>query len=386
MDRLIKRFDCEQDGDLMICPERGVAYQKDQTHVVSYNKEYFEKCLAYKGNEISEAVISGREKLVRKYHDGDIMDIGVGCGDFVERVKCKGYDVNPFASEWLKKNDLYSEEFDKFRCFTFWDTIEHVSDPEIYFRKIPKDSWIFVSIPTFPETGPNAFLKNIRQSKHYRPDEHLYYWKESGFIAWMAMWGFRALEISNFETNAGRDGISDFVFKKDLPDYNDFVCLYQTMHSTRYYGASASLYLKPMTEMISWLNPASILDYGCGRSDLVAHFYKDGERVLGRYDPAIPEHKDFPSEQFDLALCCDVMEHIPMTGVDRVFSEIKKISDRVIFVISTKPARAKLPNGMNAHVTLLTKSEWVNWVQDYFGKVNIVKTQWNHVLMVKNFG
>ena len=138
--------------------------------------------------------------------------------------------------------------------------------------------------------------------------------------------------------------------------------------------------------MISWLNPASILDYGCGRSDLVAHFYKDGERVLGRYDPAISEHKDFPSEQFDLALCCDVMEHIPMTGVDRVFSEIKKISDRVIFVISTKPARAKLPNGMNAHVTLLTKSEWVNWVQDYFGKVNIVKTQWNHVLMVKNFG
>lgn len=387
MDSLIYRFDAVQDKDLMQCPNRGVAYQRDMSALVLYDKAYFDKCLAYKGNEIANKVNAGRVALVKRYHVGEIIDIGAGTGEFIESFGegAKGYDANPYSVEWLRNNNLYSENFTDSRGFTFWDTLEHVKDPVFYFKRIPKESFVFVSIPVFPQSGPESFTKNIRQSKHYRPNEHLYYWTEDGFVDWMKMYGFRLLEKNNSETESGRDGITEFAFKRDLPDYHDYVSLYKRIHETRYYGASASLYLKQIGEVVSWLNPASILDYGCGRSDLVAHFWKDGERVLGRYDPAIPEFNTMPEGQWDLVLCCDVMEHIPMREVDRVLSEIKAKSLRVIFVISTKLARAKLPNGENAHITLLSKSEWMNWIRDYFGKVEIVKMPWDHVLTVKTF-
>ena len=383
MDRLIKRFDFIENGDLRSCPERGVAYQTDMSVIAPYEKEYFEKCLAYKGNEISTKVNSGRSALVRKYCD-EIIDIGAGTGEFIERFisdggKAKGYDANPYTVEWLRNNNHFSEEFGNFNGFTFWDTIEHVKIPEFYFKRIPKESYLFVSIPVFKS------LSDIRKSKHYRPNEHLYYWTEEGFVEWMKMYGFRLLEKNDSESEAGRDGIKEFVFKKDIPDYHDYVNMYHDIHSSRYYGASAKLYLGYFSEPVFWLNPASILDYGCGRSDLVSYFWKDGGRDLARYDPAIPEYKDMPTGKWDLVFCCDVMEHIPIKEVDRVFSEIKEKSQRVIFVISTKLARAKLPNGENAHISLLTKSEWTRWIEDYFGKSSIIKTKWDHVLMVKTF-
>ena len=55
---------------------------------------------------------------------------------------------------------------------------------------------------------------SIRDSKHYRPGEHLYYFTELGFAQWMARHGFELLEVSNFETKAGRDSILSFAFRR----------------------------------------------------------------------------------------------------------------------------------------------------------------------------
>lgn len=208
MDRFISEYPFTPDKDLHITPY-GVAYQSDMTQLVSYDRDYFNKCRGYEGKEIALAINAGRIDFVNKYHNGMVLDVGIGSGEFIKtRGRCHGYDINNEAIDWLKKNDLYSDTFEAYKAFTFWDVIEHIPNPSIYFDRIPEDSYLFVSLPIFED------LENIRESKHYRPNEHLYYWTDMGFTGWMWRHGFTLMEVSNFETRAGREDILSFAFFK----------------------------------------------------------------------------------------------------------------------------------------------------------------------------
>lgn len=208
MDRIISEYPYHKDNDLNITPY-GVAYQNDMTQLVSYDSEYFNKCLGYEGKDIALGINVGRIDFVKKYHIGMVLDVGIGSGEFIKsRGRCHGYDINPEAVKWLKENNLYSEDFEAYKAFTFWDVIEHIPNPSIYFDRIPEDSYLFVSLPIFES------LDKIRESKHYRPNEHLYYWTDMGFTGWMWKHGFTLMESSNFETVAGRENIHSFAFFK----------------------------------------------------------------------------------------------------------------------------------------------------------------------------
>lgn len=381
MDRLIARFDAEPDNDLMLCRHRGVAWQRDMAHRVEYDEAYFNKCRGYENQEIARKINAGRRALVDK-HIGPhtaALDIGVGSGEFIKtRSNTFGFDVNRHAIKWLKREGKYSDNIGAFRAFTFWDVIEHVEDCEPYFRAMPMESFLFASVPIF------ADLKCIRDSRHYRPGEHLYYWTEQGFIDWMALHRFGLLERQDYETKAGRDSIVSFAFRKSLPGYSETLAQYQKMHGS-FYGSSAHLYFDTIAKQVLALNPGSILDFGCGRSDLVAHFWADGRRRIAKHDAAIGMYQEMPEGQFDLVLCTDVMEHILLQDIDRVLGEIRKKSMRVLFTISLRPARAKLPDGRNAHVSLLSVDEWTRWIMSVFGKAERLPTQWDHILMVRTW-
>lgn len=385
MDSLIKHFDAVEDADLMLCLARGLAYQKDPSAGrVQYDEAYYEKVWSYERTDIARAVNIGRCELIGRHikKAASILDIGSGSGAFLRAAlnanfQACGFEVMPEAVDRLRAIGRYEERPGRFDAVTFWDSIEHMEDPEIIFRKIMKGAHVFASIPVFRD------LTRIRESKHYRPGEHLYYWTPAGFIAWMGAHGFRFLEESDHEVRAGREQIGAFAFAKDLPDYHDHVAAYQEIHSTRHYGSSSTeLHLAAVTEVVRRRAPASIIDYGCGRSDLAAHFWLDGARQIMRYYPAIPGFATQPTGPFDLALCCDVMEHIPVASVDRILAEVSSLAPVALFTISTKPARAKLPDGRNAHVTLLTRSEWTRWVGDYFGAVEEIPTKWEHEVML----
>ena len=380
MDKLIARFDAEHDRDLNICERWGVAYQRDMRVTAKYDENYFNKCLGYEGQEIALKINAGRTDLVDRYMPTQpVLDIGIGSGEFIRtRPNTWGYDINPKAIRWLRANSKWSEDLRRFNAFTCWDVLEHVPAPEVYFKRMAAGSHVFASIPIFND------LRRIRESKHYRPGEHLYYWTQEGFTNWMARYGFKLLEVADFETAAGRESILSFAFSKTLPDYHETLQQYREMHS-HFYGASAWLYLEQIAHQVRELNPQSILDYGCGRSDLVAHFWKDGARRIEKYDAAIPIYETMPKGRFDLVICCDVMEHVLMADVDQVLREIKAKSGRALFTISMKPAKAKLPDGRNAHVTLLSDSEWTRWVASVFGQAVRLPTQWDHILMLRTW-
>jgi 2-polyprenyl-3-methyl-5-hydroxy-6-metoxy-1,4-benzoquinol methylase len=385
MDELIKRFDSSTEKFLSYCRHRGVAYQTDMRKTrVDYGDAYSNKVEAYAGNEVAQKVNKARLAMIERHlpKAERFLDYGAGSGDFMEYASSEGWDVYgyevlPKTRKKLIEKKRFSPTSAGFKGVCLWDVIEHIEMPSLVLRPIEKGAFLFVSLPIFPT------LDHIDGSKHYRPGEHLYYWTREGFIEWMAAYGFRLLETSDHEVEAGRESIGAFAFVKDLPDYHDHVAAYMEMHSTRFYGASATeLYLDLVLQIVKEFKPKSILDFGCGRSDMVAHFWRDGERRIARYDPAIPLYKVIPEGEFDLLLCLDVMEHIPISGVDRVLTDMRAKSDTAVFAISTKLARAKLPDGRNSHVTLLTNNEWINWISDYWGGVKLLPSRWDHELII----
>jgi hypothetical protein len=77
-----------------------------------------------------------------------------------------------------------------------------------------------------------------------------------------------------------------------------------------------------------------------------------------RYDPYIEEISNRPSSHYDLAINTDVLEHIPEADLDRFIEDIKSLSDRAVFVISTTFADQLLDNGENAHCTIREPKWW----------------------------
>jgi hypothetical protein len=78
-----------------------------------------------------------------------------------------------------------------------------------YLQRVRLHAYVFASIPVFDD------LYKVRDSRHYRPGEHLYYFKRQGFIDWMEAHGFLLLEWNDYESAAGRESINSFAFKRN---------------------------------------------------------------------------------------------------------------------------------------------------------------------------
>lgn len=210
LDRFIAALPAREDGDLMLCDDAGIAWQKDRAHRVTYDAAYFDKCRGYEGAEIARKINAGRVELVDAYVGTTrVLDIGIGSGEFIaHRPRTCGFDVNPKAVDWLRRRGLFASRLEEFAAFTFWDVLEHVPDPGEYLDRVRLHGFVFASLPIF------AALDRIRESRHYRPGEHLQYFTRDGFETWMHCHGFMLLDRRTFEIDAGRDGIYSYAFKR----------------------------------------------------------------------------------------------------------------------------------------------------------------------------
>lgn len=216
MDRVISSSPWYADDDLAICEADGVAYQRDMAAGrVEYGEDYFAKVAAYEGGEIARQVNAGRcSMLVRHLAPGArVLDWGAGSGAFMREARAAGFEVHGFdvieeTARWLRATGAYSHEPSRFDAVTLWDVIEHLEAPAEVLGEVRPGAMVFASIPVF------ADLARIRESRHYRPGEHLYYFTADGFIRWMAEIGFQHVETSDHETRAGRDSIGAFAFRR----------------------------------------------------------------------------------------------------------------------------------------------------------------------------
>lgn len=199
LDKMIK-------NSLVWFPEKQIGYYPVDNS--SYDKKYFNKYQLYASTEMGHLITKSRVDLVKKYYTGSVIDIGIGCGHFVDgHGNAVGYDINQSAVAWLKEKSIYADLYSgMYEVATFWDSLEHIENPDIAVSHIKK--MIFVSMPIFSSEH------DILSSKHFRKDEHYWYFTETGLERWLWQLGFECVEKNRMEVAVGRDGIGTFVFRR----------------------------------------------------------------------------------------------------------------------------------------------------------------------------
>lgn len=195
---------------LMWLPEIGIGYYPVPKDQHPYDGSYWDKYRGYDRTPMGDRLTAARLALVRKYIKEPqriIIDVGIGGGRFVEEMDCYGWDINPDAVEWLAKHHALMDPWQTpVAAMTFWDSLEHIHEPSGLLANAKE--WVFVSCPVF-ETP-----RDIQRSKHYRKDEHCWYFTKQGLSGFMEIHGFGLVEINSMEEEAGREDIGTFVFKR----------------------------------------------------------------------------------------------------------------------------------------------------------------------------
>lgn len=171
-----------------------------------YDAAYFEKYVKYEDAEIGKKLNEARQNLANKYEWTTLLDIGIGSGVFIRDLEnAYGYDINPTAVEYLKSINKYMEP-GPVDMMTFWDSLEHIHQPESLLNNASR--YIIVSTPIYDN------LEHVYSSKHFRPDEHCWYFTIHGMLSFMECYNFKCVEYNRIESDLGREDIGTFVFER----------------------------------------------------------------------------------------------------------------------------------------------------------------------------
>jgi len=194
------------ESELSWIPALGIGYYPVKAN--PYNEAYFQAYNAIKETPIGLALNKARTELVNKYTNDKVLDIGIGNGAFVEgRENTYGFDINPVAVQWLVDNGKYRHPFRGANALTFWDSLEHIHNPTLMLQGAKE--FVFVSCPIYNDA------EHVLGSKHFKRDEHCWYWTVEGLIRFMSAFGFQVQEVNWMETEIGREDIGTFVFKRN---------------------------------------------------------------------------------------------------------------------------------------------------------------------------
>ena len=175
-----------------------------------YGKLYWEEYRRRDRTQMGADLTAARIAFVRRFVPWwELMvDVGVGGGRFVEETGASGYDVNPFAIDWLKQrdrwHDIHTQPAD---VFTMFDVVEHSRDWSCLRHCL---HFAFVSTPIYLDEA------DARASRHFKParGEHVLYLTNNGLKWFMRQHGFEMVAYDNFETRLGRDAIGTYAFRR----------------------------------------------------------------------------------------------------------------------------------------------------------------------------
>ncbi len=150
---------------------------------------------------------------------------------------------------------------------------------------------------------------------------------------------------------------------------------YQQKHAAEPgYGAGNRMH----REVIEWMERhkfQSVLDWGCGKGELVTALRGQGYRAEG-YDPAVPGWDVAPTEPCEAVVSLDVLEHLhPDHLTEDLWDLFGYASKGVYLNISTVTAYHKLPDGRNCH-EIVQPAEW--WRKRILDDVREWEIDWEH--------
>jgi hypothetical protein len=129
-----------------------------------------------------------------------------------------------------------------------------------------------------------------------------------------------------------------------------------------HYGTGGAKWKWAVLNILDLEGLETVLDYGCGKGDLKRSL---PNRKVFEYDPAI-EGKTVATPA-DLVVCTDVLEHIEPELIDNVLDHILSVTNKkLLFSISTIPAKKFLADGRNAHLSLQDSHWWLEKLSKNF--------------------
>ncbi len=139
-------------------------------------------------------------------------------------------------------------------------------------------------------------------------------------------------------------------------------------------GVSLLPHLRRIKRLIDETGADRLLDYGCGKGyqytpgAIRAADYDDCDNVMDYwgvlsvdcYDPCVERYSILPSGgPYDGVISTDVLEHCVEEDVPWILGEIFGYASRFVYAnVACYPAKARLPNGENAHCTVRPVEWW----------------------------
>lgn len=166
--------------------------------------------------------------------------------------------------------------------------------------------------------------------------------------------------------------------------YTELLTEYQNMHKVSdgmFNGRSLVKFIDIIKNYLDKHECKSLIDYGCGKGLLYTEDFKKVTRSddalqvpltkywgldkLALFDPGHEEHNKLPMDLYDAAISTDVLEHVPTSDLDWVIREIFSYSQKMVFLnIACMPAIKKLADGSNAHISLHSPYDWLQYIAE----------------------
>jgi hypothetical protein len=153
---------------------------------------------------------------------------------------------------------------------------------------------------------------------------------------------------------------------------------YRILHAQgKFLGLSVLKFADEIGAICTEYGIETILDYGSGQG----HQYmpphsldKKWGASVTMYDPAVQGLDVLPAGTFDLVLCSDVLEHVPLQELPALFENIfSRAKHRVFLTVCCRGAKKHLPNGQNAHVTIMPMDWWEAEIGKYATKPFVLR-------------
>lgn len=176
-----------------------------------YDEAYLIKYLGYAETDLGKKISEFRVAFVDRHWKGPLIDFGCAAAQFIALrggARTKGYDIIDRVAAALTKLGGWRDPWTWPRpeAISCWDSLEHLRRPDMLINRVTR--WAFVSVPIFRDA------KHARTSKHFRPDEHYWYWTRNSVTEFFRRLGFALREVSFGESALGREDIETFAFER----------------------------------------------------------------------------------------------------------------------------------------------------------------------------
>lgn len=192
-------------GDLCQCKKCGLISSNLPPDLGLYDKSYLRKYERYESSELGKQINELRMNFVTQLHEsGSILDFGCGSGSFVKHCEESGFIINGFDINPNSTHCNVANLFKNHSMVTFWDSLEHLSDPFTTIRGLNPDR-IVISTPSTDdiEGFPNY---TIVEWQHYYPGEHVHYYSERSLKSLLNECGYEVTNISYKESEIRTSG------------------------------------------------------------------------------------------------------------------------------------------------------------------------------------